>query len=203
METISTRPQTNLNQKIDDWDSGYITLLPHHQPIRELSMSWSHTPRPSPLHCLEKLFPQCFWVLALHSAHLVPGYKCCTFFHHNCVSVDGFAHLGKKTEVWFSSDLCFYWESSVVFLNDFSVFWKLRVLSSIQKYKLSYPSLWFKKNYIPLLPNQLFFSFCWNILKQITALCHFTLKYFSVYLLKCFFLNNHNMIVPANKVHIL
>ena len=35
------------NQKVHDWDSWNITLLPHHQSMRRMSMSWSCTLQPS------------------------------------------------------------------------------------------------------------------------------------------------------------
>ena len=34
------RPQGSWNQKVGDWDPQSIPLLPHHQPIRGLCMSW-------------------------------------------------------------------------------------------------------------------------------------------------------------------
>ena len=48
MLPTSSRPQTSWNQKVKDADSP----LPHHQPIRRMSMSW---PRPAPWTLLRLL----------------------------------------------------------------------------------------------------------------------------------------------------
>ena len=46
------RPHTSWNQKVDDVNSWNITLLPHHQPIRQIPKSWSGTLWPCPSPCL-------------------------------------------------------------------------------------------------------------------------------------------------------
>ena len=43
------RPQTAWNQKVDDYDSWNITLLPHHQPIRRKSCTLQPSPQVLPL----------------------------------------------------------------------------------------------------------------------------------------------------------
>lgn len=83
------RPHPGWNQKVDDVDS----QLPHHQPVRGMSTSWSHPPTPS-LMLFFKMLPRkplgssgllssgCPGLLAWHR-----GINC-TFLHHNPVSVE-------------------------------------------------------------------------------------------------------------------
>ena len=56
--TISTDPQASWVLKTDTVNPCDTTLLPHHQPIKELCMSWSHTLRPPSLTWLLKMLCQ-------------------------------------------------------------------------------------------------------------------------------------------------
>ena len=86
-------PQTYLHLRIDDVDPCDTTLFPHHQPVRELCTSWSHTLQPPSLTWHLKCFAEthwglwAFWALAAWTFCLVPCSKL-TCLHHSLVSVD-------------------------------------------------------------------------------------------------------------------
>ena len=102
--------------QVDDVDSQNTTWLPHHQPIRRVSVSRSGILQPSPLPCLYKPFPKshrgvqvsCTW--AAHSLCLAPHWVPCnkhyTFLHHSPVSIDWLCYpLGQLTRVWFGNKI--------------------------------------------------------------------------------------------------
>lgn len=80
--------------EIDNVHPCDTTLLPHHEPIRELSANRSHTlGHPSltlPWKTLLKPIEEfgCFEYYLLQTPCTAPYHKRCTFFHHNPVSVD-------------------------------------------------------------------------------------------------------------------
>ena len=114
-------PQTCWNQKVGDWDSQNIILLPHHQQIRRMSISWSCTfmsnvtiKNPS-LKAIEfGSFEH--WPLIFLAR---PWNKHCTFLHHN--PVDWFCRtLGKWIQVGHSIYL--YLHPSVsIYINTHSL----------------------------------------------------------------------------------
>ena len=89
------RPQTGWNQKVDNEDSWNITLLPHHQPIRLMFMSWSllGAPYKPPLNVALK--KNLAWKALSHPglSSITPilltwclANWCCTWLHHNLMS---------------------------------------------------------------------------------------------------------------------
>ena len=89
-------------------------VLPHHQPIRELtmSMSGSCTPWPSLVQCLSKLFPwshwgiQIFLSMSCQFSLLGPNKynKYSTFLHHNFMSINLLYYLlGKQAQLCFGT----------------------------------------------------------------------------------------------------
>ena len=90
------------NQQVDDTDS----WLPHHQPIRRVSMSWPCTHKHIPTLSL-KTYP---WKSLGSSNLLSINYldslvsacnKCCALLHHNPVWRLTLLHTAKLTQVWF------------------------------------------------------------------------------------------------------
>ena len=94
--------QSGWNLRIHDVNPFESTLLPHHQPVRELCTSWSQilglpsftwTEKMS-FTWTEKMSPwnlwgvQAFWALAAQNSGLVSCNKRCTFLHHTLASVD-------------------------------------------------------------------------------------------------------------------
>ena len=75
----------------DNVNLSHTSLLPHHQPVRELCTN-PGTPLPHLAFKNAFLKPTkeflVFWALAAWTPPLVPCNKHCTFLHHNLVSVD-------------------------------------------------------------------------------------------------------------------
>ena len=87
----SISPQTFWHLRTDDVNPCDTALLPHHQPIRELCTSWSHTPWPSPLTWPLKVLcrnPLRSWGLFGHEPPVLLAWPCSKPFSAlNSVSV--------------------------------------------------------------------------------------------------------------------
>ena len=92
---LTTSTWTRWNLKFSDIDS----WLPHHQPVRGMSTSWSCTCNPLPHSVFKNISPECHWVFwAL--ATLKPCNKCCPLLHCHPESGEALLHAGEQTEIW-------------------------------------------------------------------------------------------------------
>ena len=115
-----------------------ITWLPHYQPIKRMSMNWSHTLQPCLSHCLLKPFPEILRGVQVLSALLaltpclVPYSKLYIFLCPNPVSVHWlFCLAGEQTQVWFGNNWIKFTETlyyggkrQQVKITSLSVVWK-------------------------------------------------------------------------------
>ena len=102
--------QTSWNQKVDDVDSQNTTRLPHHQPIKIMSTSWSCTCNPSPHRVIKHVSLKAIREFGSfeHELPILLSWPCnqhYTFLHHNPGSVDWVYCTGDQTQVWFSNNI--------------------------------------------------------------------------------------------------
>ena len=118
MMITSKRSKTGWNQKVDDWYSQNITLLPY-QPTKP-KKAWvdlaSYDSLPNTV--FKTLCLKAIWVFISFGHELLvlcdwwPAYKCCNFLYHNTVSINWLSCAsGKWLQVWFGNKRMYSWSS--------------------------------------------------------------------------------------------